>query len=580
MTYIPAVTANVSAANSTTTALGAAGTFTGTPEDVSQYASISVGFYVQPPTATGNIFVQFSNTNSVGGWTPVSNTITSVTAATANGFTLDVITAAQYYRVLYVNDSTVQTKLMIQSIFHPQARIAQATTRYAQTPTDYSDMLNARAIIWGKTLGGGVYEPIAGNGENSLATAIVDPRTSYGDLQVAVINPIAQLDFSYGINSVSAVRLTAGSNASVVATDSLAVLTANASAGASLAVLTPKKFVKYRPGQGTMGRITAMFTAGAPSSSMQFAGQGFMDPVSNVFLDGQGFGYQGSTYGLFWINSTTINFVPQTQWNVDTMLGGTKSGKVMDPTKINIYEIKFQYLGGGNLFYYVFNDYDGRKVLVHMIQNAGMRTTTIFQNPSMRMMWYSNNYAVGDGSVVVKGGSCGHFIEGERKYNGPKGGATNYYQAIPNDGQRYSVLAFRNALYYNGIANRSQLHFRNVSVSVAGGGSNTALFSIIKNPSTIFTTYTPYNGSTSDNGVTITNGNSTASSNTATGTIVTGGNIIFTATLANGPSNFIYDLTDYDIVAYPGDTVSLCVAVSGAGTKGDFGASLTWSEDI
>lgn len=579
MTYIPAVTANVSAANSTTTALGAGGVFTGTPEDVSQYASLSVSYYVQPPTATGNIYVQFSNTNSISNWIPISNTYTQVTSLTANGFTLDTTMTCQYFRVVYVNDSTVQTKMTISSIFHPQARVATTTTRFAETPTDYTDLINTRSLVWGKTLGGGVYEPIAGNGENSLVTAIVDPRTSYGDMQVAVIDPVAQIDFSYGINSVSAVRLTAGSNASVVAANSLAVLTANAAAGASLAYLSPKKFVKYRAGQGTMGRSTGMFTSGAPTNSIQFVGQGFLDPLSNVFIDGQGFGYQGSTFGAFWINATNITFIPQTQWNVDTMLGGTKCGKVLDPTKLNVFEFKFQYLGGGNLFYYIFNDFDGRKVLVHMIQNAGRLTNTIFQSPSMRMMWYSNNYAVGDGSVVVSGGSCGHFIEGARKYNGPKGGVLNYYQALNNDGQFYSVLAIRNALYYNGIANRSQLHFRNFSVSCSGGGTNTGLITIRKNPTATYASWTPYNG-TGTNGITITNGNSTAFSNTATAITVTGGNNIFTAALSNGPSQMIYDLTEYDIVAYPGDLVVLCIAVNGTGTKGDFGASMTWSEDI
>ena len=579
MTYIPAVTANVSAANSTTTALGAGGVFTGTPEDVSQYASLSVSYYVQPPTATGNIYVQFSNTNSISNWIPISNTYTQVTSLTANGFTLDTTMTCQYFRVVYVNDSTVQTKMTISSIFHPQARVATTTTRFAETPTDYTDLINTRSLVWGKTLGGGVYEPIAGNGENSLVTAIVDPRTSYGDMQVAVIDPVAQIDFSYGINSVSAVRLTAGSNASVVAANSLAVLTANAAAGASLAYLSPKKFVKYRAGQGTMGRSTGMFTSGAPTNSIQFVGQGFLDPLSNVFIDGQGFGYQGSTFGAFWINATNITFIPQTQWNVDTMLGGTKCGKVLDPTKLNVFEFKFQYLGGGNLFYYIFNDFDGRKVLVHMIQNAGRLTNTIFQSPSMRMMWYSNNYAVGDGSVVVSGGSCGHFIEGARKYNGPKGGVLNYYQALDNDGQFYSVLAIRNALYYNGIANRSQLHFRNFSVSCSGGGTNTGLITIRKNPTATYASWTPYNG-TGTNGITITNGNSTAFSNTATAITVTGGNNIFTAALSNGPSQMIYDLTEYDIVAYPGDLVVLCIAVNGTGTKGDFGASMTWSEDI
>jgi hypothetical protein len=579
MTYIPVATATVSTVNSTSAALGAGATFTGTPEDVSQFASLSVSYYIQPYTATGNIFVQFSNTASP--FYPVSNTVTTVTGLTANGFTLDTTMTCQYFRVSYINDSTPQTTLMIQSIYHPQARVATTTTRYAEIPNDYTDLLNTRSLIWGKTAGGNVYEPIFANGENSLITAVVDPRTSYGDMQVAVIDPVAQIDFSYGINSVSAVRLTAGSNASVMASNSLATLTANAAVGASLAYLSPKKFVKYRAGQGTMGRITGIFTSGAPTNSIQFVGQGFLDPSSNAFIDGQGFGYQGSTFGLFWINNTVSTFVPQTQWNVDNMLGGTKSGKVMDPTKLNIFEFKFQYLGGGNLFYYVFNDYDGRKVLVHMIQNAGKLTGTIFQSPSMRMMWYSNNYATGTTTapVVVKGGSCGHFIEGARKYNGPKGGVVNYYQSLDSDGQFYSILAIRNALYYNGIANRSQLHFRNVSVSCSGGGANTALINIRKNPTATYASWTPYSGTGTD-GITITNGNSTAFSNAATGITVTGGNNIFTAALSNGPSQMIYDLTDYDIVAYPGDLVVLCIAVNGGGTDGNFGASMTWSEDI
>ena len=578
MTYIPVASANVSAVNSTTTPLSASATFTGTAEDVTQYASISIAFNIAPTNATGNVFVQFSNSASFA--VILSNTVTPVTSTIASGFTLDVTTAAQYYRIKYINDSTPQTSMTIQTIFHPQARIATSTYRYAQTLTDYSDTLNTRSVLWGKTLGGNIYESVTTNGEGSICMNIVDPRTSYGDMAVATISPVAQIDFPYGINSISAVKLTAGSNASVASANSLCVLTANSFAGASLAVLTPKKFVKYRAGQGTMGRITGLFTSGAHANSMQFVGQGFLDPVSNAFVDGQGFGYQGSTFGLFWINASTTTFVPQTQWNQDTMLGGTKSGKVLDPTKLNVFELKFQYLGGGNLFYYIFNDFDGRKVLVHMIQNAGTLTGTIFQNSSMRMMWYANNYSVGDGSIVVKGGSCGHFIEGERRWNGPKGGLTNYYPSLPNDGLRYSVLALHNALSINGVSNRAQLHFRSVSVSCAGGGSNTTLFTVVKNPtSNTFYPFVPYNGTTSDNGTTITSTSSTASSNVTNGYTVQGGNTIFAATIANGPSDIIYDLTEYDVVAYPGDTVVFCVAVNGTGTKGDFGAAVTWSED-
>jgi hypothetical protein len=55
---------------------------------------------------------------------------------------------------------------------------------------------------------------------------------------------------------------------------------------------------------------------------------------------------------------------------------------------------------------------------------------------------------------------------------------------------------------------------------------------------------------------------------------------IFTGTLGDHPSNFYADLTEYDIVAYPGDIVVLVVAINGSGLTGDAGVGITWSEDI
>jgi len=580
MTFIPIITANVSVGNSTSSNLAPNTVFTGVAEDVSQYASLSVSYYVQPSTATGNIFVQFSNTASP--FYAVSNTITSVTPVTANGFTLDTTMTCQYFRVVYVNDSTNQTGLMIQSIYHPQARVAQKTTRYAETPNDYSDMINSRSIIWGKTVGGGIYEPIAGNGENSLVTSIVDPRTSYGDIQVAEITPVAQIDFSYGINTVTTTNVRYGSNATVSSSNSLVILTANAVSGSSMAYLSPKKFVKYRSGQGTLGRFTAMFTAGGPSQSVQFAGQGFAHPTSNVIIDAAGFGYLGSVFGLHYYNNYSNVFIPQTSWNFDTMIGGTtKSGIILDPTKLNVYETKFQYLGGGNIFFYIYSRIDGRKVLVHMSQLAGTLTGTIFSNPSMRIMWYSNSYAVGTNTpVVVRGGSCGHFVEGKRLFNGPKGGLVSYYHNVPVDGVKYSIFTIKNALFYNGYPNRSQIHIRNISISVAGGGTNIGLFSIVKNPTvSTIALWTAYNGTGTD-GVTIAGGQSTLFSNIANGVTITGGNTIFATSIGSTSSTTYAELTDYDAIVYPGDTVTFVISVNGSGPMGDYGSSISWSEDI
>ena len=589
MTYIPVATANVSAANSTTVTLGSGGTFTGTPEDVSQYASISIALNVTPTSSTGNVLVQFSNTSSF----PVvfSNTITAVNSVIAAGFTLDVITAAQYFRVLYINDSASAT-VTIQTILHPQARIAQTTTRYAQTPTDYSDMLNTRAIIWGKTLGGGVYEPVATNGENSLVVTVADPRTAFGELSVASNTPLAQTDFVYGINTVITSNVTSGSNASVTATNGLLSLVANAAAGASMVMFKPKKFVKYRGGESTLTRITGAFTSGAPTNSIQFVGTGFLEPSSNVILDGMGFGYQGSSFGIFWFRNSSTTFIPQASWNLDTMQGTGKSGITLDPTKLNIFELKFQYLGGGNLFFYVLSSITGRWVHVHMIQNAGTLVTPVFRDPTMHAMWYSNCYAVGNNTpVTVQGASCGQFLEGQRRFLGPKGAYAYIPTAAVTNNTNTLMFALRNALYFNGIANRSQAHIR--SISFGGNGTGTGsnqpngviALTLIRNPTSGGpTVFAPYNGSlgTDFNGISGSNvfGQSSISSNILQLTSITGGNTGFTHVVSIGGQSGPIDMTDYEIVLNPGDTLCFTANVVTAAGTCYIGSSAFWVEDI
>jgi hypothetical protein len=588
MTYIPVVSANVSVGNSTSTALGPGGVFPGTPEDVSQYASLSISFYVQPYTATGNVLVQFSNTASP--FYPVSNTVTAVTGLTANGFTLDTTMTCQYFRVSYVNDSTPQTALMIQSIYHPQARIAVKTDRLAEPMTDFSDTLNTRALLWGKTNGGNVYEQIASNGQNALVASINEPLSAFGEVLVAEPFPIAQIDFAYGINTVITSNVTSGSNATVTTENGLMTLTANAAAGASMAMFRPKKFIKYRPGTSTVTRITGMFTAGAPANSMQYVGEGFLEPTSNVIIDGMGFGYQGSTFGVFWVRNYVINFIPQTQWNYDTMRGTGKSGFNLDPTKLNIFQFKFQYLGGGNLFYYVIPASTGRWALAHMINNAGTLTTPVFRDPTLHAMWYSNCYAVGNNtSVVLKGASLGQFVEGHRRFLGPKGALTYAPSAAVTNNINTMMFALRNALYFNGIPNRSQAHIRSISFggNGAGSGSNQAngmvTLSLIRNPTSGGpTVFTPYNGSlgTGNSGSNIF-GQSSVSSNLSQLTSVTGGNTGFTQVVSLGGQSGNIDMTDYEIVLNPGDTLCFTAnVVTQVGSSCYIASSAFWVEDI
>jgi hypothetical protein len=572
MTYIPVATATVSTVNSTTAALGAGATFTGTAEDVVQYSSISISYYIQPYTATGNLFVQFSNTASP--FYPVSNTVTPiVSGVTSNGFTLDFITQAQYFRVSYVNDSTPQTALMIQSIYHPQARIAVKTNRTAELFTDYTDCIDTRSLLWGKTLGGGKYEQVATNGDNSLVTTVVEPRGAFGAMDVSQDTPTCQVDFIYGINT----NLTSNTTASggvVGWYNGMANVTTVATVSSSASLLS-KRYVRYRPGEGAKARFTSMFTTGQAGNT-QLAG------IADGTTDGLFWGYNGTSFGIMYRNRSVDTWIPQASWNIDQMDGrfGSPSGQTLDPTKLNVYQIKYQYLGGGNMFFYVLNSITGRFDLVHLIRNANTQTQTNFRNPSMNMLWTTYNSVSSTAVCKVSGGSCALFVEGVRTFLGPLVSEDAYLTAVPNT-TLTSVLAVRNATTFNGIPNRAFLHLRSVSVAINGGTTATiVILRIIKNYTSGPTTFVPLNGTTADNGVTITNGQACTSSSVPAPTTyvtVSGGSQVF-STVVSATSLATFDLTSYDISIFPGDTVSF--AAFGTASTPLVGVTAVWNEDI
>jgi len=466
-----------------------------------------------------------------------------------------------------------QTTFAIQTIYHPTARIAVKTNRTAELFTDYTDCIDTRSLLWGKTLGGGKYEQIASNGDNSLVVSVVEPRGAFGAMDVSQDTPTAQVDFVYGIN----INLTSNTTASggvVGWNDGLANVATVATVSSSASLLS-QRYVRYRPGEGVKGRWTAMFTTGVAGNT-QLAG------LASGTTDGLFWGYNGTSFGIMYRNRSVDTWIPQASWNIDPMNGnfGSASGQILDPTKINVYQIKFQYLGGGNMFFYVLNSITGRFDLVHLIRNANTATQTNFRNPSMNMLWTTYNSASSTAVCKVSGGSCAMFVEGIRTFLGPLNSEDAYLTAVPNT-TLTSVLGIRNATTFNGIPNRAFLHLRSVSVAINGGSTATiVILRILRNYTSGPTVFTPLNGTTANNGVTITNGQSCASSNVSAPTgyvTVSGGTQIF-STVVSATSLAVIDLTPYEISILPGDTVSF--AAFGTASTPLVGVSVVWNEDI
>jgi hypothetical protein len=153
-----------------------------------------------------------------------------------------------------------------------------------------------------------------------MEVALHAPRLPFGAIHTENLNPIFQIDPVYGLNPTE-VTTTTNASGTVTATDSTFVCTTGTSVGGAGAVQSRKR-LRYRPGQGVIGRFTALFTSGV-ANSYQVAGYGHSE-------DGVYFGYKGTQFGILYnqrgvreTQTLTISTKSSTAENAVVTLGGT-----------------------------------------------------------------------------------------------------------------------------------------------------------------------------------------------------------------------------------------------------------------
>lgn len=141
---------------------------------------------------------------------------------------------------------------------------------------------------------GGI-ERISSTSEGHLEVAIHAPRLPFGSIHTESLEVVSQADAVYGLNSALVTSTTGlsvgtGSNSgSCTGTNNLFKASTGTTA-LSFATIQGKARVRYRPGQGLVGRFAGFFT-GAVASSIVVAGYGTAE-------SGYYFGYNGTSFGI------------------------------------------------------------------------------------------------------------------------------------------------------------------------------------------------------------------------------------------------------------------------------------------
>lgn len=315
----------IDAANSTTSTLGGGGTFTGSSfTDVTRYATSSVVINTDQASASNGLVIQFS----IDGVTvDRTRTYDVPSGSTAH----QVTNVSQYLRIVYTNGATPQGTFRLQTMHHV-SRSLPVTSTITETITGDTDVQVVRAVVAASDATG-QYRNLQVDQRNLLRTTIENPLTPFGAVHTEPYYPQIQEDAVYGLHDSQVIATTGlafdpgpaiGANsASVTTTDNKYVCSTGTTAF-SFSSLQSRERCKYRPGQGIVGRFTALFSAPV-ASSILVAGVGSGESGFYFGYNGTSFGILHSTGGVREIQTFTVSAATATGGTATFRLNGLDS---------------------------------------------------------------------------------------------------------------------------------------------------------------------------------------------------------------------------------------------------------------
>ncbi len=261
-------------------------------------------------------------------------------------------------------------------------------------------------------------------------------------------------------------------------------------------------------------------------------------------------------------------WIAQTAWNVDKMDGTGRSGMTLDKTKGNVYQIRFQWLGYGQIEYSVEHADTGDFQVVHRIKYGNANTSPSVSNPTFPLFAMATNKG-NTSNLVIKTSSMAAFIEGKDGNLGINQSASNNPFVIGNVTTEEPVLTIRNKQVYQSVINQVRLSLTSVTLA-----SNL-------NDAKASTTFRLYLFARAENG-TVYNDISTNSSVVEFDIAA----VDFDDTLATLEDTFILTSTDSQIIdlegklarVAPGSTIMITAQPSKAHATNEVGATLNWKE--
>lgn len=260
----------------------------------------------------------------------------------------------------------------------------------------------------------------------------------------------------------------------------------------------------------------------------------------------------------------TENWTYQDDFTVDKLDGTGPSGMTIDPTKLNVYQINFRWLGAGEIRFAIENPANGDMMSFHHIHYVNQNTVPHLDNPSLKIGYVAADLGgAGGTNIQVGGGSFMGAIEGLIEHNKYPKAANTSTSTNRAANTLHHILTLTNEQISGGKINTRELLIERISVGTTAASSG---------PVQVFL----YLNGTTAASLQYTNlGNFSCTSNTET--TMSAGLIPLAVFSTTSGSSLNQDIEDLRIVIPAGSRINL--AVQGTTLLSRIDASITFVED-
>lgn len=602
------------------------GVFVGSGEDVSDYCDITVMCTANVASAAGGLSLEFSTDNT--NWDK-KNTFTMEGAKTE---THNTPVVARYFRVVYTNGSSAQSSFRLQTIYHNAKNYSNndesgnSNVIINNNTSSFGEIISAKLnpvveldfvygintdnitthtsgtasvvantqsqIELGITGGSGLgiaqlnsnrlvnYRP--GQGIDCRLTTVFATGAENITQIVGIGNEENGVFFGYNGTSFGILRRTSGARQIVTMTitdagsgtvtvtlngDTTANITVSGNAtiaGQAKIIADSDEFKDLGSGWNAYASgnevIFVAMTSGARSSPGTYSASGTSFAAS----------FATNITGVDATDTWTLS----TSWNTDKA-DNTGVLPTMDFTKGNVYQIRYQWLGFGMIYFAMENPINGKFVDVHRIRYANSATSVSFRNPKLPIC-ANVTRSTGSNTATMKVPSMAAFVVGEFPVIKPVSHAIHMYDgAVSNQNNEIALLTIRNPVFTEILGTTSSAYSSNTvdivinSISLFNGHSGSVLFSIYKNTIiqgsvtwlTLTNTSIEYNSSLSNNEYNVSDG--------------TKMHTIFVPTDSTINANEILPIR-----LRPGETFTVTSNDVSSNNNSDYGVALTWYDDL